>query len=112
MALYVAAASIVALSATARSIMLLYALAKARQEDIPAIIRASGAHRIGLISWTRKHFGNGTLVSAVMLHEQKPSHRALGLVLLLPESGNRRFCGAARQAGDHKHCQTGQKEGF
>ena len=46
MALYVAAASIVALSATARSIMLLYALAKARQEDIPAIIRASARMQV------------------------------------------------------------------
>jgi hypothetical protein len=41
MALYVAAAAIMALSQVARSIVLLFALAKARQEDIPAIIRAS-----------------------------------------------------------------------
>jgi hypothetical protein len=46
MALYVAAAAILAMSQIARSIVLLFALAKARQEDIPAIIRASARMQV------------------------------------------------------------------
>jgi len=46
MAPCVVAASILALGVIARSIVLLFALAKARQEDIPAIIRASGSIQV------------------------------------------------------------------
>ena len=46
MAPYVATVAILALSQVARAIVLLFALAKARQEDIPAIIRASARMQV------------------------------------------------------------------
>jgi hypothetical protein len=57
MAPYVATAAIVALSGVVRSIVLLFALAKARQEDIPAIIRASAHLQVHVATSMSKKAG-------------------------------------------------------
>src|SRR5258708_23524001 len=65
----------------------------AEQRRIPAVVRASGAGRIGSVAGPRPQLCKRALEDAVALHEQKPSHRLAGFVLLLPQAGNGRLRG-------------------
>src|SRR5450830_64726 len=58
----------------------------AEYRRIPAVIHASGADRIGLVLGPRKEFGDGTLIDALVLDEQKPAYRVAGFVQLLPQT--------------------------
>src|SRR5262249_18504329 len=71
----------------------------AEQRRIPAIVRASGAGRIGSVAGPGKQLRKRALEDAVALHEEKPSHRLAGFVLLLPKAGDGRFRGLDGERG-------------
>src|SRR5450830_485055 len=58
----------------------------AEYRRISAVIHAFGADRIELVLGPRKYLGDGTLIDALVLDEQKPAYRLASFVQLLPQT--------------------------
>jgi hypothetical protein len=63
----------------------------AKDRRILAIVHAFGADRIGFVLGPRKTLGDGALIDAIVIHEQKPSYWLAGFVYLLPQTSGGRL---------------------